>query len=47
MDTMFINSEKSRTPDPHRLNLSDKINVKRKDKHVTLSTLAFTLHGKI
>ena len=35
--------------DPHRLllNLSDKINLKRKNKCVALSNLAFTIHGKI
>ena len=39
MDTIFINSENSKTLDPHRLllNLSDKINLKRKNKYVPLS----------
>ena len=39
MDTTFMNSEKSKTSDPHRLllNLADKINLKGSDKHVTLS----------
>ena len=39
MDTIFMNSENSKRPDPHRLllNLSDKINLKRSDKHLTLS----------
>ena len=39
MDTIFINSENSKTSDPHRLllNLSDKINLKRKSKYVVLS----------
>ena len=39
MDTMFMNSENSKTSDPHRLllNLSDKINLKRSDKYVALS----------
>ena len=34
MDTIFMNSENSKTSDPHRvsLNLSDKINLKRCDK---------------
>ena len=34
-----MNSQKSKTPDPHRLllNLTDKINLKRSDKYVTLS----------
>ena len=41
MDTIFMNSENSKTSDPHRLllNLSDKINLKRSDKYVTLSNL--------
>ena len=39
MDTIFMNSEKSKTFDPHRLllNLSDKIDLKRSDKYVALS----------
>ena len=38
MDTIFMNSENSKTPDPHRLllSLSEKINLKRSDKHVNL-----------
>ena len=42
MDTIFINSENSKTSDPHRLliNLSDKLNLKRSDKHVDLSNLS-------
>ena len=41
MDTIFMNSENSKTSDPHKLlfNLSDKINIKRSDKYVTLSNL--------
>ena len=42
MDTIFINSENSKTSDPHGLilNLSDKINLKIiKDKYVPLSNL--------
>ena len=33
MDTIFMNSENSKTFDPHRLllNLTDKINLKRSD----------------
>ena len=39
MDTIFMNSEASKTSDPHRLllNISDKINLKRSDKYVALS----------
>ena len=49
MDTIFMNSENSKTSDPHRLllNLSDKINLKRSDKCVALSNVTFTIHGKI
>ena len=41
MDTIFMNSENSKTSDPHKLllNLSDKINLKRSDKYVALSNL--------
>ena len=42
MGTIFMNSENSKTSDPHRLllNLTDKINLKRNDKHVVLSNLS-------
>ena len=42
MDTIFLNSENSTKSDPHKLliYLSDKINVKRSDKYVALSTLS-------
>ena len=38
MNTIFKNSENSKTSDPHRLllNLSDKINLRRSDKYVAL-----------
>ena len=34
MNTIFINSKNSKTSDPHRLlcNLTDKIDLRRKDK---------------
>ena len=37
-----MNFENSKTSDTHRvlLNLSDKINLKRSDKHVVLSNLS-------
>ena len=37
-----MNSENSKTSDPHRvlLNLLDKINLKRNDKYVALSNLS-------
>ena len=39
IDTIFMNSENSQTSDPHRLllNLSDKIDLKKRDKYVALS----------
>ena len=44
MDTIFINSENSKTSDPHRLVLifSDKIDLNKIHK-----ILGFTIHGKI
>ena len=41
MDTIFMNSKNSETYDSHKLllNLSDKVNLKRSDKHVALSHL--------
>ena len=42
MDTIFMNSENSKTSAPHRLllNLLDKINLKRSEKYVALSNLS-------
>ena len=42
MDTIFMNSEISKTSDPHRLllNLTDKISLKRSDKYVALSKVS-------
>ena len=42
MDTIFMNSENSKTSDPHGLllNLTDKINIKRSDKYVALLNLS-------
>ena len=42
MDTIFLNSENTKTSDLHRLlfNLSGKINLKRSDKYVTLTNLS-------
>ena len=38
MNTVFMNSENSKTSNPQRLvlNLKDKINLKRSDKYVAL-----------
>ena len=42
MNTIFMNSENSKTSDPHRLllNLLDKINLKRSDKYMFYQNLA-------
>ena len=42
MDTIFMNSGNSKAADPHRLllHLLDKINLKRSDKYVALSSLS-------
>ena len=42
MNTTFMNSKNSKTSDPHRLllNLTDKIDLKRRDKYVALSNLS-------
>ena len=42
MDTVFMNSEKSKTPDLHRLllTISNTIDSKRSNKDVALSHLA-------
>ena len=42
MNTIFLNSANSKTSDPNRLllNLLDKINLKRSDKHLALSNLS-------
>ena len=50
MDTIFMNSDNSKTSDPHRLllNLSDKINLKKEIiKMLLYQTLALSIHGKI
>ena len=42
METVFMNSENSKTSDPNRqlLNLCDEINLKRSDKYVASSKLS-------
>ena len=42
IDTIFINSKNSKTSDPYRLisNPSDKIDLKRSNKYVALSSLS-------
>ena len=41
MDTIFMNSEKSKTSEPYKLllNLADKISVNRSDKYAALPNL--------
>ena len=41
MNTIFMNSKNSKTSDPHTLllNLTDKIDLRRKDKYIALSNL--------
>ena len=48
MDTIFMNSKNSGTPDPRRLllNLTDKINFNKRDKYVALSNLSVEKHKK-
>ena len=42
MNTMFMNSRNRKTSDPRRLllNLTDKIDLRRKDKYIALSNLS-------
>ena len=50
MNTKYINSKNSKTSDPHKLllNLTDKIDLGRKDKYILLyQILVFTIHEKI
>ena len=50
MTTIFMNYKNSKTSDPHRilLNLTDKIDLRRKDKYIALSDLSihYTLENK-
>ena len=42
MNTIFMNTENSKTSDPHRLsfNLTNKIDLRRKDKYIALLNLS-------
>ena len=42
MNTIFMNSENSKTSDPRRLllNLTEKMDLKRKDRYIALSNLS-------
>ena len=46
MDAIFVNSENSKTSEPHVLilKLTDKLDIKRGEKNVALSNLI--THGK-
>ena len=48
MNTIFMNSENSKTSDPLRLllNLTDKIDLRRKDKYIALSNLSINYTWK-
>ena len=49
MDTIFMNSENSKTPDPCRplLSFLDKINLKKVINMLLYQSLAFTIQGEI
>ena len=49
MGIVFMNSENSKTPDPHRLllNLVDEINFKKLTNMFLYQTLTFIIQGKI
>ena len=49
MNTISMNSKNSKTSDSHRLllNLTDKIYLKRKDKHIVLSNLSVYYTWKV
>ena len=42
INTIFMNSKNSKTSDPHRLllNLTNKIDLRRKDEYIALSNLS-------
>ena len=42
-----MNSENSKTSDPHSAQSSRQNKLKKSDKYVALSNLAFTIHGKM
>ena len=44
MDAIFINSENSKASHPHRLllNLTDKVDIRRDEVSIALSTLSYT-----
>ena len=48
MNTIFMNSKNSQTSNPHRLllSLTDKIDLRRKDKYIALSNLSISYTWK-
>ena len=48
MDTIFTNSENSKTSKPHVLipKLTDKLDLRREKKVLPYQILVFTIHGK-
>ena len=49
MKTIFINFKNSKTSDLDKLllNLTDKTDLRRKDKYILYQILVFPIHGKI
>ena len=49
MDTIFINSETSRTPEPHtlKLKLTDQLDLRLDKKVIVLSNVSIITHGII
>ena len=49
MKTIFINFKNSKTSDLDKLllNLTDKTDLRRKDKYIFYQILVFPIHGKI
>ena len=49
MNTIFLNSENSRTSEYHvlGLKLTDKLDLRKGQKSVSLSNLVSIIHGKI
>ena len=49
MNTLLMNSKRSKTSDPHRLlrKLTNKINLKKSDEYVALSNLSIHSSWKI
>ena len=48
MDTIFMNSENSKTSEPHilKLKLSDKLNLRKGEKMLLYQTLVFITQEK-